>query len=227
MDKYIAIFVVLVWNVSIATGQGFAFGPKGGLSIGQQNFSGYQRDALFAYHGALFIESLSEANKNALFAQLGYHVRGSAVRIPRHTNINGQDVAARTQKSEFGNLALYLGGKQKFDLGLDKKWYFDFALRGEFNLSTRLPTIYANLTDQVNKFVYGVSVGIGAEFMFSELIGAIIEFNAHPDISDQITIPAQRSIFNPNTIIREQRIRNISYELTVGFRFLRKIEYID
>ena len=187
--------------MSVVFSQGFAFGPKGGLSIGQQNFSGYQRDALFAYHGALYIESLSDENKNALFAQLGYHIRGSALRIPRHTNINGQDVPARTQKSKFGNLALYVGGKQKFDLGLDNKWYFDFALRGEYNLSIELPSIYSNLEDQVNKFVYGVSVGIGAEFMFSELVGALIEFNAHPDISDQITIPAQRSITNPNTTI--------------------------
>jgi hypothetical protein len=227
MDKYIVIFIILVLNVDVSVGQGFAFGPKGGLSIGQQNFSGYQRDALFAYHGALYIESLTEENKNALFAQIGYHIRGSALRIPRYTNINGQVVQARTQKSTFENLALYLGGKQKFDLGLNSKWYFDFALRGEYNLSIELPGIYSNIEDQVNKFVYGVSVGIGAEFMFSELVGALVEFNAHPDISDQIVVPAQRSINNPNVILPEQRVRNVSYELTVGFRFLRKIEYID
>ena len=227
MYKYILIFTCFLTISSTVIAQGFAFGPKGGLSLGQQNLGGYERDILFAYHGAFYIESLTEENKNALFAQLGYHIRGSALRIPRHVNNNGQEIPVRTEKSEFGNIALMIGGKQKFDLGLDSKWYFDFALRGEYNITTNLPPIYANLEDQVNKFVYGLSAGIGAEKMFSELVGALIEFRIHPDVSNQIYIPAQQSVTNPNRIIPDRDIRNISYELTVGFRFLRKIVYVD
>ncbi len=214
-------------QVSFVSAQGFAFGPKGGISLGNQNLGGYERDVLFAYHGAFYIESLTEENKNALFAQLGYHMRGSALRIPRHVNNIGQEIPSRTEKSKFGNLALYLGGKQKFDLGMDSKWFFDFAIRGEYNIMVELPTVYRNLEDRVNKFVYGVSAGVGTEFMFSELVGGLFEFHVHPDISEQIIIPAQQSVTNPNRIIPEKQIRNITYELTLGLRFLRKIIYID
>ncbi len=227
MDKYIAILVLLLLPGSIISAQGFAWGPKGGLSLAQQSTRGYQRDVLFAYHGALYMESLSEEDKYALFGQIGYHQRGSAIRTPAFTNMNGNRIPARTRKSIFGNVAFQLGGKQKFDLGLWSKWYFGVALRGEYNLSVELPDIYETLEDQVTKFVYGVTASIGMEYMFSELVGGLIEFSVHPDFSDQIIIPAQRAINNPNQIIPENRVRNVTYEITLGFRFLRKVIYVD
>ena len=224
MDKYIAIFIIITLNASFLFGQGFVFGPKGGLSIGQQSIEQSQRDLLFAYHGALYIETLSEENKNALYGQLGYHVRGSAINIRSFINNNGQNVSARQQKFKYGNLSLQAGAKQKFNLGLDAKWYFGFGVRGEYNLHIELPTLYENQESQVNKLLYGVTASIGAEFMFSELVGGLVEFSVHPDLSDQIFLPG---VSNGNINIRSKRVRNVSFELSVGLRFLRKVIYVD
>jgi len=208
----------------ISIGQGFAWGPKGGLSLGQQSEQSYQKDILLAYHGALYMESLSEEDKYALFAQIGYHQRGSALRTQRFI-VNGNIIPARTRKSTFNNIVLQLGGKQKFPLGDFSKFYFGVALRGEYNVSTDLSLIYRNQEDLVTKFVYGATASVGLQRMFSELVGVIVEFNVHPDFSDQIIVPAQRSFPDQTRIIPETRIRNITYELSLGFRFLRKVIY--
>lgn len=227
MYKYILIFTVLFFGADLASGQGFVWGPKGGLSLASQNFSGFQRDLLSTWHGSLFIENLTEENKYALYAQVGYHNRGSAIRSQRFVNSNGQVVGPRTFRSEFGNIALQLGGKQKFDLGVNTQWYFGVGLRGEYNIKVELPEIYRNIEDLTNSFVYGVNAMVGIEYMFDRLAGVMIEFNIAPDFSDQIYIPAQQSVFNPNQILPEQRIRNITYEITVGFRLVREIIYVD
>ena len=230
MVKYIAILIIVLPTFSTVAAQGFAWGPKGGLSLGQQSVKGYSRDILFAYHGALYLEQLSEEDKYALFAQIGFHQRGSAIRTPAFTNINGTRIPSRTRKSVYGNAVLQLGGKQKFYMGEDTKWYFGVAIRGEYNLSVDLPNdLYTNpnLEDRTTKFVYGVTAGIGLQHMFSRLAGVILEFNVHPDFSDQIIIPAQRSIDNPNRIIPESRVRNVTYEISLGFRFLREVIYVE
>ena len=224
---YFCLFFLLLSTVSLSA-QGFAFGPKGGLSLANQNFGGYDRETLLSYHGALYMESLSEEDKYALFAQLGFHQRGSKLKINRHFNpITGEEVASRSHASRFGNLSLMVGGKQKFDFGMDTKWYYSLGLRLEYNLTTELPYLYETWEDRVNDLVYGASVGIGMERMFSEHVGIFVEATVSPDLSSQILIPAQPSLYDPNRVIPEKSIRNFTIELTLGMRLLRKIVYID
>ncbi len=227
MDKYIAILCILTLFSTPILAQGFVWGPKGGLSLAQQSTKGYQRDILTAWHGDMYIESLSEEDKYALFASIGYHQRGSAFRTQSFIGQNGSRIPARTRKSVYDNAVLQLGGKQKFYLGPWSKWYFGVALRGEYNLSVELaPEVYpSTLEDRVTKFVYGVTANIGVEHMFTDLVGVLLEFNVMPDFSDQLIIPAQPAFGNPNRIIPENRVRNVTYEITLGFRFLRKVIY--
>ncbi|MEM6966679.1 MAG: hypothetical protein AAF573_18085, partial [Bacteroidota bacterium] len=75
-------------------------------------------------------------------------------------------------------------------------------------------------------------VGTGLQFPISEFVSGVIEFSISPDFSEQYRQPA----FSGNVIqngapmfrsFPERKIRNIVVELSAGFRFLQKIEYID
>lgn len=227
MRKYILIFILCAVLCPLLLGQGSAFHIKGGLTIAQQNYNAYNRQALLGFHGAVSIESLSIENKNALYAQIGYHQRGSRQRLSSYVNVNGQSVPSRSFDWTFNNIGLTLGAKQKFGSTEMVKWFYGAGIRGEYTVKHHIDVIFVSLDDLVNKFVYGVSASVGSELMFSELVGAVIELSVHPDLSNQIYIPAQRSITNPNQIIAEKRVRNLSIELSIGLRLLRVVTYVE
>ena len=230
-------------------GQSYFFGLKGGLTIGTQKWDqSFQRDPLFRYHVIGFIESFDEEDKYSLFAQLGYHVKGSAIRtyattgrLPDGTII---DIPARETPFEFNNLSLTLGGKQKFEVGQNSKVFYLLGIRGDYTVSTNLrPTdletynIYNTIypfEEYVNKFNFGATAGAGMQFMFSELVGGLLEFTVNPDFTRQYNQPEIPNVINPNpgygsnTItIPERQISNVTFEITLGLRFLRKVIYID
>ena len=232
MKVKISILFAICCFAFQAESQSYAFGIKGGPSVAMQKWNGYQSDyPLIAYHGIAFIESADEVNY-ALFAELGYHVRGVAFRHRAGLNpYTGQTYEARTIKLMFNNIGLNLGGKKKFNLGSeDKKWYYLLGVRGEYNLSREL-AYYNAFEEYTNRFTYGVSVGAGLELPFSELIGSIIELRISPDLSKQVYIPPLPTFRDPYTgqerTSREQNISNITLELSVGIRFMHIIEYID
>jgi hypothetical protein len=220
--------------------QGFAWGVKGGLLLGLQKWEGFQRDPLIKYQGSMFIESLPEGNEFSLFAQGGLHLKGSAIRNQRYFFSNGEEFKPPTQEFLFRNLSVVLGAKQKFDFGQTGKKFYSFGIRADYTLSTNLDDYkqsgFAPISFPdnffVRKFNYGVSVGGGLEFPFSELVGAIVDLSINPDVSFQYKQPTIGNVTNPanpaTTItIPERKIVNVTVELSVGFRFLRKIEYID
>ena len=242
MQKIILlVFICLGFILPSAKSQhSFAFGVKGGLSIGQQNWDGagtFNNSLLFKYHGAVYIETLPADTTSVLFAQLGYHVRGSAF---RYRNSTGYDLAGNlvaipgfTQEFQFNNVALILGAKRRGVLG-NEHAYYSLGLRAEYTVSTNLdlPAQYISyaysspVKDFVNNFNYGVSVAGGYEFPFSDLIGGFVELSVHPDISKQYFRPpftAYDPFQKQNIQIAQQEIRNISIELSVGFRFIRRV----
>ena len=233
----------------MAFGQGFAFGVKGGLSVGFQKWGidgqGSQRDPLMAYHGIAYIESAPEDNAFAVFAQGGYHVRGGAVRTRTRTvrDIAGnlRDLPGRSDRYEFRNVSLAFGGKQKKDFGNgDSKVYYFMGLRGDYTINTNL-FIYETFNNSfapyypvdgfVQKFNYGVIVGGGFEFPITDLIGMLVEVSINPDFSKQYRQPPIPNVTNPyNSMLvnlPSRELSNTTLEITLGFRFLNKIEYID
>jgi len=65
-------------------------------------------------------------------------------------------------------------------------------------------------------------------------VGMTLEFTVNPDFSNQYNQPQIDNVIdpNPNSIrptftIPERQIRNLTFEVTAGFRFLRIVEYID
>jgi len=240
--KKVLIVLLSLMAAATAEAQSFAFGLKGGLTIGVQQWNAFERDPLFSYHGIAYIESLEATNAFSVFAQLGYHVKGSAIRnrnfIDRFT---GEPFRLPVQKFLFNNLSLVLGGKQKFSTAGDGRFYYLFGIRGDYNLSNNLDeyktlneasnTLVFPIPELVQKWTYGVTVGGGLELPFSELVGGLVEFTVNPDFAAQYKQPTIPNVYDPfrgtTRTIQEKIIRNITFELTVGLRFLRIVEYVD
>jgi hypothetical protein len=223
--------------------QSTAFILNIGPSIGIQKWdNSFDREPLFKYHASLGIESVNnEDDRGALFAQVGYHVKGSANRFS-FWRISGGGVEIFTENFLFNNISLLLGAKQKKPLGNAAAKYFYFGgIRGDYTLNTNLKKLneenpflrtYYPQDGFVRKWNAGVSVGGGLELGFSELIGAQVMLSVNPDLTNQYFQPPIPNVIDPFTpgqtiTIPERRIRNTTIELSLGLRLLRKVEYVD
>ena len=237
--KKTILFILLFCSLLSGFAQsGSAFGVKGGLSLGTQKWNSLNQGVLFAWHGDAYIESLTENNAFSLIGQLGYHVRGSARRNQRIFNSTGSNFTQINQSFEFNNISLMVGAKQKKDFRANSKLYYLIGLRGEYTLSTNLdeyedfcPGFYP-LETFTRKYNFGLTAGGGFEFMFSKLFGGFIEFAVLPDITYQYDQPAINNVpscFNVGQSINigERRIRNVAFEISLGIRLLRIVEYVD
>lgn len=229
--------IALLCSATTAFGQGSVFGVMGGPSLGIQRWNSIDQQPLFKYHALMFIETLDD--ENVLFARLGYHVRGSAIRNVRFNLQGGGLLSLPTREFQFRNAALAAGFKKKFDAPIGRAYYM-LGLRGEFTINTNLSQLQeANqflffLPDDgfVRRLNYGAIFGGGIEFPFSDLVGGVIELSVSPDLSFQYLQPALPNVPSPtmpgqNITIQERKIRNISIELSLGIRLKRIIEYID
>lgn len=249
MKKILLVIFVLVFAMTdqqaqevVETG-GFAYGIKGGPTFATQRNTRSNGQALFASHGIAFIESLPADGKFSVFAQAGFHVRGSAFRNQNWTNNANNSIFKATKEFKYRNVALSLGAKQIRPWGEKNSFYYFLGLRGEYTVSTNLPTFeelldpdnntFSSISwpvdDSVRKWNYGGILGGGAEFSLSEFIGLIVELSINPDFSyqyrqPQITLGGGTS---GAATIQEQFIRNNTLELSIGLRFQRIVEYIE
>jgi len=242
---YCLLLFVLGLGYLQLNAQGYAFGAKGGLTMGVQNWNGFDQDPLVKYHGIAFIESISEENEFAIFAQAGYHVKGSAIRNRNFVNqLTGNAFRAPAREFRFNNVSLTLGGKQKYDFGISNKIYYLFGIRGDYTVSTNLGE-YTAFNERypgyaiypfdeptfIRELNYGVTVGGGMEIPFSEYVSGLLEFTVNPDFSYQYQQPEIPNVLDPYTgntrSVPERQIRNITFEVSLGIRLLHIIEYID
>ncbi|MCB0641582.1 MAG: hypothetical protein KDC44_08080 [Phaeodactylibacter sp.] len=238
------LLVLVIWMgcLGMAFGQSSAFGVKGGLTVGIQQWNNIDQDPLFKYHGILFIESYDEEeNLSSVFAQVGYHIKGSALRNTRFNLQNGNIYSLPTKEFQFRNISLTLGAKKKFQLGAGSaRHYYLIGIRGDYTVNTNLSDYedanqvffsFLRSDNWVQKFTYGVTAGGGMEFPFSDYVGGVLEFTVNPDLSRQYRQPplTVTDPYNfPNTRnLGERLINNITLEVTLGIRFLRVVEYID
>lgn len=241
--------VVLLLLSYTAYSQSYAFGIKGGATTGFQRWdnSFSSRDPLYRYHAIAFIETAEEDSPFALFAQAGYHIKGSAIRtFPTKVNtpIGFQDIPGFTIPFEFRNISLTLGAKQEIGANIGSKLYYLLGVRGDYTLNTNLDEASSNngglflgilpFDGFVTKFNYGVTLGGGIQFDFSDYVATFLELTVNPDFSKQYRQPAIPNVRNPNPnssnsliTIPERQISNTTIELTLGFRFLHKIVYLD
>ena len=212
--------------------QSYAFGLKGGPSIGTQKWNGFNgREPLVRYHAVAFIESHNDESHSSLFAQLGYHIRGSAIRFyPYYDPVNMRNISGRTSNMQFKNIALSVGAKRKYELGNSRPYYM-IGLRGEYTYKTKMGGYLTTYEGLENKWLFGAIFGGGIELPFSHFVSGLLEATVSPDFSKQIYLPPQVTGFtdqNGNEIIlREQNVSNVSFEISLGIRFLREITYYD
>lgn len=225
---FMLIGMTLFMCFSELKSQGFYFGPKGGLTIANQNWNGYQRNPLFTYHGDLFIESLDPNQRGSLYAQIGYHNRGSSIRLNTLTG------GIFNEGYIFKNLSLGVGAKRKLPFSDTRSAYYFFGLRLEYTIDTNLDEYQERYSSPffpidffVNKLNYGVSVGGGYEFPVSDFIIPFVELNIAPDLSIQYDGQQINNVLNPfngtTTTIPANQVRNIIFEITLGLKFLREV----
>jgi len=230
---FIAVFIsACLFLISFDSyGQSFIFGPKLGGTFGTQTWNGFDRNALLTYHGGLFIESYREEAKSSFIAYLGYNKRGSSQR-----GIINSGLFSSRQSFEFNNATLALAAKNRFNTFSVNKAYYLVGVRFEYTLGTNLDQYlqyggFFPVEPFVNKFNYGPIAGVGYEMQFSEFVGAFIEASLSPDLSKQYEQPALSNVISPITgqvrNINSQTIRNITFEISVGLRLLRKVILID
>ncbi len=226
-----AVLILFLCFHKYSFGQGFYFGPKGGLNIALQDWNSFERDPLFSFHGDAFIESLDPNGTGSLFASLGYHVRGSATRI---TN----SFFNYTQGFRFNNISLMLGAKRTIKSSGKSRTYYHIGIRGEYTVNTNLDDIvdsnfraYLPFDLFTNKITYGISGGAGYEIEVSEFVKPFLELTLSPDLNLQYMQGPIANVEDPFTgqltTLPERNIRNFTIELSVGFKFLRKVIYMD
>lgn len=234
-------FLILFSPGAFLPGQSTAFVFTGGPTFSNQQWdNAYEREMLLKWHFAVAVESVdNEENRAALLAQFGYHPKGSAIRF-RYFVPNGPNVVTE-EEFIFRNLSLILGAKQKFPAGENARFFYAGGIRGDYTLSTNLDELAdnnpfaANYYPQdafVRKWIFGLSIGGGTEWMFSELVGAQLTFWVHPDVTYQYDSPPIPNVIDPNnpgtiTTLPARRVRNVALELSLGLRLLRKVEYVE
>ncbi|MEL6970879.1 MAG: hypothetical protein AAFO02_11990 [Bacteroidota bacterium] len=253
MRTRILLFISLFFLACSVQAQGTFYGIKGGMTIGTQQWNSFDRDPLIGYHAILSAESFPAEGQFSLFAQLGYHLKGSAIRQSLFGNpFNSSFVSFPAQRFEFHNLSLSFGAKQFVaDVGTGRLYYL-FGIRADYTLDTNLEeyerfvernqitvgiyplNVYFNESGGlggIRRFNYGFLAGGGLNFSFSEYVEGLIEFTVNPDFSLQYEQPTIPNVLDPITgntrALPERKIRNLTFEITVGARFLRKVEYID
>ncbi len=247
--RYI-LLSALVLVAASSYGQSYWYNFKLGPSLGFQrwNNSTTTNSQLYGYHAAVAIETYSENSNSSLFAQIGYHIRGSAIRYRSSgyfdpTTGAYHDAPGGSVNFQFRNIALLLGAKKKDILG-SKDAYFTFGVRGEYTIGTNLqapdPNSYYAYSFYpssagVNKINYGATLGGGYDFQFSELVGGALELNIHQDFSNQYyTAPIPNvTMFDYTTgqrtqgTLPEQSIKNTTLELSFVLRLLNKVVYTE
>lgn len=232
MTLRIIAFAFLILFSSECFSQSYYFGPKAGLSIGTQKWlRNTGNRPLLNIHGDFFMESYDENLTGSFYGSLGWHVRGSSFRI---LNLNNFESLSRGYN--FNNISLQFGAKKPGRFSSQLRYFYGFGLRAEYTVSTNLTefasTTYAlffPMEQFVVKFIYGVSVNGGFIWDKNEFFQPFIEFSFHPDLSAQYNQPISFMAVNPwnnqPVTIQPNKIRNVSFEISVGMRFLRKVIY--
>jgi hypothetical protein len=230
---------------SMSYAQSQVFLINAGPTIGSQRWNnGGDNSPLFQYHFALGVESLNnEDDRSAVFAQLGYHVKGSSLRF-RFFDLSG-GAFNTIERFKFNNLSLLLGAKSKKPLGAGESKFFYFGgIRGDYTISTNIDEIggdpllnpgirflYPSI-GFMRRFMFGASAGVGIQVPIRDLIGAEIRLSVNPDFTPQYNQPPLVDVidpFNPgqNFTIEERQIRNTTIEISVALRLIREVILID
>lgn len=222
---YFLLIVCLLMGANTAFSQMTARGFKGGLTVGTQRWNNSEREALFAYNASYIYEKFTESKQFSYLVDLGYHVKGSAIRY-NVQNINTGINQQFTTKNKFGNVSLMLGAKSLVNTNMSgADVYYLIGARLEYTVMDSIESV-ANLSNYINRINYGITAGGGLEMNLNEKARLFFEVQVSPDFSQQIYMPPGNYItnYNGNTFyvqFQEQKVYNTVIELTIGLKFLK------
>jgi opacity protein-like surface antigen len=221
--QYSLIFI-LIGCSTMAFAQYAAHGVKGGLTIGTQKWNGQDREALFSYNAGYVYENYTSNEKFSYLLELGYHVKGSAVRTNFY-DLSG-NLRQITTRNKFGQAGLLIGAKSVLDTKFaGAKVYYLIGARLEYTATDSIETI-ANLSNYINRVNYGITVGGGLEFKIADKALVCFEVQISPDFSQQIFMPPGNYIANygGNTVFvqfQEQKVINTVVEIGAVLKLQR------
>ncbi len=215
--------------INNAQNTGYTF--KAGPSMGFQKWAnGGKRAPMFAYHAAFGIDSESSDGKNIIYGQLGYHVKGGAIRYSFFIDQFGNRIKGDKFNMKFYNAVLEIGVKRTQNTFEDFTTYFGVGARAELTTNQKFE-FNTEYIEWVRKFNYGLSFLGGIEYSLGKTIRNGWELRIAPDISKQIFVPAGTLWYDPfsRTSYRGSEIstRNLTIELSTYIRLLQIIEYVD
>lgn len=235
------LFVLFaLWGViPRAAGQLTAYSLKLGPTMAFQRWNSFDQGPRFGYHLDLQIEEMTRAG-TSLYASLGYHERGSAIRTRsvRFTDPrNMREVRLAAQKTSFlfGNAVLVLGAKKPVEV-LRRSGFVGLGVRGERSMRTQFAPERerANLVQAfgasypsdgfVQRWLYGIDLSAGLDIPLGTRLDLVAEVRLSPDLSSQYfqpTLDFYDPVAGGNRTAPERRIRNVSFEFSLGLRWWR------
>ena len=232
VNRIYFLAIVISFSINFSYAQSFWFGAKAGPTLAFQRWLDFDPNPLLTWGADIAFESYSEDSKSSLYGQIGYHNRGSSLRA-----FTWQGESIGRQGFRFRNIVAELGAKRQLDPWSDMIPYYHLGFRLEYNINTNLEdyerfnSLFYPNDAFVRKWTYGPSLGGGFEWTnFDDLIRPYTELTFGFDVADQYfqgAIPNVIGPFGQPTTLRERVIRNLTFQVKVGVKFLRKVEYID
>lgn len=225
------IFTILILGLLIfseAKAQDNAYGFLGGVTVGMQRWNGFERDPLLSWNGRVFYESLL-SDKLSVVGELGLHNRGSSI-LSQYTVPGTNKFTTNYSKIVIRNASFLGAAKQVYNVNESVEAFIKLGVRLEYTVADTFE-IFQGFSDAIQPFNYGITFGGG--FHFGPKDGPlqfVLDAQISPDFSQQIYAPAG-FVYNrytqQNQAFAEQKVSNITFEISLGIRFVNKYYYED
>jgi len=183
MKKYIVLAFAMFCYTMTSAQWGTAYTFKGGLTLGAQKWNSQERELKFGGHAAVMIESVDQESGTGLFAQAGFHQKGSRLvfQSTTYTNQANEQVTLprRSYSQPFNNAAVVLGAKKYKQLSDYITTYIGIGVRGDYTVSYDLYYGRDYMDEYVRKFNYGLTSMGGLEFLVGDNGAFLVELSFH------------------------------------------------
>lgn len=197
------------------------FGIHSGLTMASQRWNSGNRSVLFRPHIDVSYEKYRPGQGLSFYGSLGYHQRGNSEVIQVISFSNGSRENRRINMIH-QNVVTNIGVKGRIPKEDGNALFYLIAARVEANMGNQFD-IYEGLESAVNPIVAGATFSFGYEWLFTSKSTVVFGLHLQPDFTNQIYLQPQ--VFTDsrgNTRnFQEERIRNFSIELSVGYQYFK------
>jgi hypothetical protein len=228
MKKIGTLLLLGILIFSEATAQDNAYGVLGGLTVGTQKWNGFDRDPLLTWNGRFFYESLLN-ERLSVVGEVGLHNRGSGI-LAQYIIPGTGKLQTNYSKMVFRNVSVLGAAKQVYEIKENLEGYMKLGIRVEYTVADTFD-IFEQYSEAIRPFNYGVTFGGGLHFGPKDgPIQFVLDAQVSPDFSQQLYAPTA-NVWNRYTqqvqTFPEQKVTNLSFEITLGIRFVNKYYYED